>query len=76
MEKGKIAPRLERLQSFAEALGCMVVDLFKEAYAEDDKPISALKAVMKPLSEDSQQAVVSIATETARAMLKLEKKGD
>ena len=76
MEQGKIAPRLERLQDFAEALGCMVVDLFKETTPEDDGPTSALKAVMKPLSEDSQQAVINIATETARAMLRLEKKGN
>jgi transcriptional regulator with XRE-family HTH domain len=73
MEKGKIAPRLERLQDFAEALGCVVVDLFEENFVEDDEPISALKAVIKPLSEDSQQAVINIASETARAMLKLEK---
>ena len=76
MEKGKIAPRLERLQNFAEALGCMVADLFKETSAEDDEPISSLKAVIKPLSEYSQQAVINIATETARVLLKLEKKGN
>jgi len=74
MEKGKIAPRLERLQDFAEALGCTVADLFKDVSAEDDDTISALKAAINPLSESSQQAVIDIATETARVMLRLEKK--
>ena len=74
MEKGRIALRLERLQDFAEALDCMIVDLFKETSIEDDEPIFALKAVMQPLSKDSQRAVINIASETARAMLKLEKR--
>ena len=74
MEKGKIAPRFERLQNFAEALGCAVADLFEDSASEDDEQISSLKAFMNPLSVDSQQAVINIANEAARAMLKLEKK--
>ena len=76
MEKGRMAPRLERLQDFAEALGCMVVDLFEENFGKDDEPISALKAAIKPLSENSRQAVINFASETARAMLRLEKKSE
>ncbi|MCL1890340.1 MAG: helix-turn-helix domain-containing protein, partial [Desulfovibrionaceae bacterium] len=33
MEQGHIAPRFERLQGFANALGCSVADLFQQ---EDD----------------------------------------
>jgi len=55
MEKGRIAPRIERLQDFAVALGCMAVDFLQETSVEDDEPMSALRAAMKPLSGEHRQ---------------------
>ena len=70
MEKGHIAPRFDRLQAFASALGCSVADLFKQ----DDGGIqpSSINEIIRPLSADSQQAIINVVTEMTQAMLKLE----
>jgi transcriptional regulator with XRE-family HTH domain len=73
MEKGKIAPRFDRLQCFAEVLGCSVADLFNEGEVSGGTPLDELQALMRPLSSTSQQVVVNIAFEVASAMLKLER---
>ena len=73
MEKGKIAPRFDRLQRFAEVLGCTVADLFKEKEVNGSDPLAGLQSLMRPLSAISQQVVVNIAFEVASAMLKLER---
>ena len=73
MEKGKISPRFDRLQRFAETLGCTVSDLFDEGRIDEDAPLADLQALMRPLSVASQQVVVNVAVEVATAMLKLER---
>jgi transcriptional regulator with XRE-family HTH domain len=73
MEKGRIAPRFDRLQRFAEMLGCTVADLFKEGEVSGSAPLAGLQSLMRPLSASSQQVVVNIAFEVASAMLKLER---
>ena len=73
MEKGKIAPRFDRLQRFAEVLGCTVADLFKEEDVTDNNPLTNIQSLMRPLSGSSRQTVVDIAAQVASAMLKLER---
>jgi transcriptional regulator with XRE-family HTH domain len=71
MEQGHIAPRFERLQGFAAALGCTVADLFKQ---EDDESLQAsIDDIIRPLSAASQQTLINILSEMSRAMLKLER---
>ena len=74
MEKGKIAPRFDRLQRLAEVLGCQVADLFKEEEINNNGLLAGLELLMRPLSDNSQQVVVEIAVEIASAMIKLERK--
>ncbi|MCL1894893.1 MAG: helix-turn-helix domain-containing protein [Holophagaceae bacterium] len=73
MEKGKIAPRFDRLQRFAEVLCCTVADLFKEGETNGSDPLAELQSFMRPLSANSQQVVVNIGFEVAKAMLRLER---
>ena len=72
MEKGHIAPRFDRLQAFASALGCTVADLF----LQEDGGIqtASINEIIRPLSVDSQLAVINVVTEIVQAMLKLEKR--
>ena len=72
MEKGHIAPRFDRLQAFASALGCAVADLFKQE--GDDMQPASLNEMIRPLSAGSQQAVINVVTEMSQAMLNLEKR--
>ncbi len=57
MERGEIAPKLERLQLFATALHCRIVDLFEMP----DRPLTpssvAIEELMYPLN-DTQRALV------------------
>jgi len=71
MEQGHIAPRFERLQGFAKALGCTVTDLFKQ---EDEEALQAsIDDIIRPLSTASQQTLDNALSEISRAMLKLER---
>ena len=72
MEKGHIAPRFDRLQAFASVLGCAVADLFMEK--DDALQPASINEMIRPLSADSQQAVINVVTEMTRAILKLEKR--
>ena len=70
MEKGRISPKFDRLQIFANALGCTVADLF----AEDGRLGEvSLNEIIRPLSADSQRAIIKIVTDLAQVMLKLER---
>ncbi|MCL1916047.1 MAG: helix-turn-helix domain-containing protein [Desulfovibrionaceae bacterium] len=71
MERGHIAPRFDRLQELAGALGCPVAALFEQKVG--DEPDIFFADMLRPLSPDSQKAVVNVAAEMARAMLKLER---
>lgn len=69
MEKGHISPRFDRLQRFADVLGCPVADLFRVDGSEGEASINDL---IRPLSEDSRATVINVVTEITRAMLRLE----
>ena len=71
MEQGHMAPKFERLQDFANALGCTVSDLFKQEDAEVQQ--ASIDDIIRPLSTASQQTLVNVLVEISRAMLKLER---
>ncbi|MCL1889012.1 MAG: helix-turn-helix transcriptional regulator [Desulfovibrionaceae bacterium] len=59
METGMIAPRFERLQDFADALGCEVADLFRQPRATEGRA-DALARTIRPLSEQEQNSLLEI----------------
>ncbi|MCL1915156.1 MAG: helix-turn-helix domain-containing protein [Desulfovibrionaceae bacterium] len=65
MEKGVIAPRFERLQNFADALGCEVADLFRLPKAPEGRA-AALARTIRPLSEQEQNSLLEIITGITR----------
>ena len=62
MEKGVIAPKFERLQVFADVLGCSVADLFRlpDASNRADENAAIIAQIIKPLSQDGQTALTKI----------------
>ena len=72
MEKGHIAPRFDRLQELANALGCTVAALFEQQI--EDEPDTFFADIIRPLSPDSQKIVINVVLEITRAMLKLERR--
>ena len=61
MEQGKIAPKFERLQVFADALDCRVVDLFISPQTSAESCAAALMDLMAGLTEE-QRAFVHLQT--------------
>jgi len=59
MEKGFIAPRFERLQLFADALGCSIADLFREQ-REAREWAATLEKILSPLSDCEQQELMAV----------------
>jgi predicted transcriptional regulator len=59
MEKGFIAPRFERLQLFANALGCSIADLFRIQSQASERAIT-LEQILSPLSDCEQREVVAV----------------
>ena len=59
MEKGFIAPRFERLQLFADALGCSISDLFR-TQSQVSEQSATLEQIISPVSDHEQREVVEI----------------
>ena len=59
MERGFIAPRFERLQLFADALGCSIADLFRVQNQTSEQAVT-LEQIISPLSDYEQKEVVGI----------------
>ena len=59
MEKGFIAPRFERLQLFADALGCSIADLFRIQIQASERAIT-LEQILSPLSDCEQRELVAV----------------
>ena len=59
MEKGLIAPRFERLQLFADALGCSIPDLFREQ-SEASEWAATMEKMLSPLSDCERKEVVAV----------------
>ena len=71
MEKGVIAPKFERLQIFADVLGCSVADLFRlpDDSNRTDENAAIIAQIIKPLSQDGQTALVKIMADMVRVMI-------
>jgi transcriptional regulator with XRE-family HTH domain len=65
MEKGIIAPRFERLQNFADALGCSVSELFpppEKHYAR----AADIADIITCLSDEQQKELIEIAAKIVK----------
>lgn len=70
MEKGRFAPKMERLPDIADALGCSVADLFREADEKAADKASTIAEILKPLPDTAQEALVGLIRQAAGVMLK------
>ena len=59
MEKGNIAPRFERLQLFADALGCSIADLFRVRIGASESAVM-IEGMLSPLSDRERKEIVEI----------------
>ncbi len=59
MEKGRIAPKFERLQSFATALNCTVMDLFRPDNPSGSAIASRISDVLSGLDSRKQEMILN-----------------
>jgi transcriptional regulator with XRE-family HTH domain len=74
MEKGRIAPRFDRLQRFADVLHCPASEFFRVPGEGAEETWATIMDIIRPLSVESQKSVISVAAEMARTILHLEEK--
>lgn len=68
MEKGKIAPKMSRLENIANCLQCPVSYLFHlESWAIQDRA-AAIAELIASVPESGQDAIVNLVAETVRIM--------
>ncbi len=58
MEQGLIAPKFERLQLFANALRCRVVDLFMAPEESKDMTVLAIKEMLSGLNKEQRAFIL------------------
>ncbi|MFI3271676.1 MAG: helix-turn-helix transcriptional regulator [Pseudomonadota bacterium] len=58
MEQGKIAPKFERLQLFADALQCRVIDLFMPPEQSVRSSASMMEDILLELNEEQRAFVL------------------
>lgn len=68
MENGQISPKFSRLQSFADALGCSVADLFRSKTDDVYARSATIADLLQPLSAEGQEAIVNIITELVQVI--------
>ncbi len=77
MEKGKIAPKLSRIQQIAEGLDCTVADLFKNSShiksANVQAKATAIAELLEELDPDMQNVIFEL-VEKSVSVLKKKKK--
>jgi len=64
MEQGYIAPRFERLQLFADALGCSIADLFRVQIGTSEWA-TTVEQIISPLSDCEQKEIVEVVAKIA-----------
>jgi len=64
METGCIAPRFERLQLFADALGCSIADLFR-MQMEASQWATMMERILSPLSDREQKEIFEVVAKIA-----------
>ncbi len=68
MEKGRIAPKMTRLQQIAEALKCPVAYLFRTHDELTEERAATIAELMHGLPEDGQEALVDLVAMAAKVM--------
>ncbi len=68
MEKGKIAPKMTRLQQIAEALECSVSYLFKTNDELTEERALIIAELMRSLPQDGQDALVDLVAMAVKVM--------
>ncbi len=68
MEKGKIAPKMGRLQDIADNLGCTVSYLFRTPGALTEEYAANIADSIKVLSPSGQAAMLDFVVTTVRVM--------
>jgi len=64
MEQGYIAPRFERLQLFADALGCSIADLFRVRIGASESAVM-IEQILSPLSDAERKEIVGVVAKIA-----------
>lgn len=70
MEKGKIAPKVGRLQSIADILQCSVPYLFRSHEHHIDERAASIAEMLKGLPDEGQEALVDLIATAAHLMKK------
>jgi transcriptional regulator with XRE-family HTH domain len=68
MERGKIAPKMGRLQDIADNLQCTVAFLFRTHDDATDERAANIADILKALPADGQEALVELVANAARVM--------
>ena len=68
MEKGKIAPKMARLQTLADILQCPVAYLFRTQDEAAEERAATMTDILKTLPADGQEALVELVASAARVM--------
>ncbi len=68
MEKGRIAPKMSRLQDIADNLQCSVAFLFIRETDMPDEFAKQISDILKPLPTEGQEALLDLMTVTAKLM--------
>ena len=67
MEKGVIAPRFERLQLFADALGCSIPDLFRIQREVSERAVM-IEQIISSLPDCKQREIIGIVAKIVALM--------
>lgn len=73
MEKGRIAPKMSRLETIAELLKCPVSYLFRSQDDALQARAATIADILGTLPETGQEVLVELVAETARVMNYLKK---
>lgn len=68
MEKGRIAPKMGRLQDLADNLQCPVGYLFRTHDDATEERAATIADILKSLPADGQEALVELVASAARVM--------
>ncbi len=69
IEKGRIAPKMSRLQDIADILCCSVSFLFRIESDMTDEHAKQIAKIIKPLPTKGQEALLGLIETTAKIML-------
>ncbi len=68
IERGRMAPKMSRLESIAEELKCPVSFLFRNPDDKNLETAGAIAEILAPLPSEGQQALLNLVADAARVM--------